>query len=108
MPTAPTARAGWYKRNEITITPWLFLAPGVVMFALYVIIPIGQSFWISLYKWNGLGALSQTGEFVGLAHYERLFTRDGAFVTSLWNNLKWMVFYLLAIPAGLAIALFLS
>ena len=27
---------------------------------------------------------------------------------SLWNNLKWLVLYLLAIPAGLFISLFLN
>lgn len=99
---------GWYKRNEIAITPWLFLIPGLIMFALYVVFPIGQSFYISLFKWSGLGSIADTGEFVGLANYEKLFTRDRAFTISLWNNLKWLVLYLLAIPAGLLIALFLN
>ena len=98
----------WYKRNEIKVTPWLFLIPGIAMFALYVIFPIFQSFYISLFKWNGLGSLADTGEYVGLANYERLFTRDRNFNISLWNNLKWLVFYLLAIPAGMMIALFLN
>ena len=38
----------------------------------------------------------------------KLLTRDRAFNTSLWNNLKWLIFYLAAIPAGLFIALFLN
>ena len=101
-------RDSWYKRNEIKVTPWLFLIPGIAMFALYVIFPIFQSFYISLFKWNGLGSLADTGEYVGLANYERLFTRDRNFNISLWNNLKWLVFYLLAIPAGMMIALFLN
>jgi multiple sugar transport system permease protein len=37
----------------------------------------------------------------------KLFS-DRAFEISLWNNLKWLVLYLLAIPTGLAIALFLN
>jgi len=94
----------WYKRNEIAVTPWLFLLPALAMFALYVIWPIGQSFNISLYKWDGLGE----AEYVGLDNYERLLTRDRDFNTSLWNNAKWLVFYLAAIPGGLAIALFLN
>ena len=98
----------WYKRNEIAVTPWLFLLPALFMFALYVIWPIGQSFNISLYKWDGLLPLSEGGEYVGLAHYERLMTKDKAFTVSLWNNAKWLLFYLLAIPAGLGIALFLN
>lgn len=33
-------KQGWYKRNEIAITPWLFLVPGLIMFAIYVVFPI--------------------------------------------------------------------
>lgn len=94
----------WYRNNQIAITPWLFLIPALVMFALYVVYPIGQSFNISLYKWDGLGE----AEYIGMANYEKLLTRDRAFNTSLWNNLKWLIFYLAAIPGGLFIALFLN
>ena len=95
---------GWYGRNEIAVTPWLFLIPATIMFALYVIYPILQSFNISLYKWDGLGQ----PEYVGLANYEKLLTDDRKFNTSLINNVKWLMFYLLAIPGGLFIALFLN
>ncbi|MBX2806636.1 MAG: sugar ABC transporter permease [Hyphomicrobiales bacterium] len=91
------------KRNEIAITPWLFLAPGVLFFLFYVIFPIFQSFDVSLYQWDGLGE----ARYVGLANYQEL-VNDRAFEISLWNNLKWLVLYLLAIPAGLFIALFLN
>ncbi|WP_416882166.1 carbohydrate ABC transporter permease [Marivita sp.] len=100
--TDPPKR-GWYKRNEIAVTPWLFLAPAILFFAVYVIIPIFQSFSISLYDWDGLGQ----AEYIGLANYQELMN-DRAFEVSLWNNLKWLVCYLLAIPAGLFIALFLN
>ena len=59
-----TRPKGWYARNEIAITPWLFLIPAMIMFALYVVWPIGQSFYISLFKWDGLG---EETEYVGLA-----------------------------------------
>lgn len=94
----------WYAKNQIAVTPWLFLAPALFMFVLYVIWPIGQSFNISLYKWDGLGE----AEYIGLENYEKLLTNDRAFNTSLWNNAKWLIFYLLAIPGGLFIALFLN
>jgi len=98
----------WYKRNEIAVTPWLFLIPAILMFSLYVVWPIAQSFYISLFKWDGLRSISQSGEYVGLANYEKLIFNDRAFNISLWNNLKWLIFYLLAIPAGLMISLFLN
>ena len=41
-----TARsAGFWKRNQLKIAPWVFLAPGAAMFVLYVLIPIVQSVW---------------------------------------------------------------
>ena len=100
----------WYARNQIAVTPWLFLLPALFMFALYVVWPIAQSFNLSLYKWDGLNSPDGEflGEYVGFANYEKLLTDDRAFNTSLWNNAKWLVFYLLAIPAGLFIALFLN
>ena len=93
----------WMQRNRMVITPLLFLLPGALFFIVYVISPIFQSFQISLYDWDGLG----TAEYVGLDNYRELVT-DRAFEVSLWNNLKWLVLYLLAIPAGLFIALFLN
>ncbi|MBO6882460.1 MAG: sugar ABC transporter permease [Marivita sp.] len=103
LPDTDPPKRGWYKRNEIAVTPWLFLAPAILFFAVYVIIPIFQSFSISLYDWDGLGQ----AEYIGLANYQELMN-DRAFEVSLWNNLKWLVCYLLAIPAGLFIALFLN
>lgn len=99
-----TAERGWYKRNEIAITPWLFLILPIAFFAVYVIIPIGQSFWISFHQWDGLGEKT----YVGLANYERLLTDDRKFGISFWNNIKWLILYLLAIPMGLFISLFLN
>ena len=93
----------WLQRHRMTVTPLLFLLPGVLFFLVYVITPIIQSFNISLYDWDGLG----TATFVGLGNYEELID-DRAFEISLWTNLKWLALYLLAIPAGLLIALFLN
>lgn len=87
----------------MTLTPWLFLLPGILFFIVYVVFPIIQSFQISFYKWDGLGEAT----YVGTKNYTDL-VNDRAFEVSLVNNLKWLLLYLLAIPAGLAIALFLN
>ena len=104
---AHAAPHGWWRRNQQTLAPLLFLAPGVLFFLFYVIFPIFQSFQISFYEWDGLGE----AEFIGLRNYEDLYwewvDRD-AFYVSLKNNLIWLILYLLAIPAGLFIALFLN
>lgn len=97
------ARSSWWRRNQQIVTPWLFLTPGIIMFLAYVIIPIFQSFWLSFYEWDGLGEKI----WLGFANYIELFD-DEAFYTSLKNNVLWLVLYMLAVPAGLGIAIFLN
>ncbi len=107
LAAAQAAPHGWWRRNQQTLAPALFLAPGVLFFLVYVIIPIFQSFNLSLYEWDGLG----TAEYVGLRNYEDLyweFVDRDAFYVALKNNVIWLFMYLLAIPAGLFIALFLN
>ncbi|MCP4789409.1 MAG: sugar ABC transporter permease [Gammaproteobacteria bacterium] len=93
----------FWRSNQQRIAPWLFLLPGVLMFLIYVIIPIFQSINISFYAWDGLGEK----DYVGVANYVELMD-DEAFYTSLKNNIIWLVLYMLAIPAGLFVALFLN
>lgn len=93
----------YWKANQQRLAPWLFLAPGVAMFLIYVIWPIFQSINISFYAWDGLGEKT----WVGVENYIELMD-DEAFYTSLWNNVLWLVLYMLAVPAGLFVALFLN
>lgn len=95
--------AGLWRARQRSLAPWLFLAPGVAMFLLYVIVPIFESIAISFQDWDGLGE----ARFVGLSNYAELWW-DEAFYTSLRNNVLWLVLYMLAVPAGLFIAIFLN
>ena len=99
----------FYKRNKIAVAPWLFLAVGLVLFMGYVIVPIFQSISYSFTRWDGLYDINGiwTGEWVGFHNYKVLFD-DPNFYTSLWNNVLWLVLFMLAVPAGLFIALFLN
>lgn len=83
--------------------PFLFLTPAVVLFSVYVIFPIIQSIWLSFYEWDGLGEKT----FIGLSNYFELFT-DEQFWTALVNNIYWLIFFMLAPPIGLMLALFLN
>ncbi|MET0941173.1 MAG: sugar ABC transporter permease [Mesorhizobium sp.] len=103
VPMQAATQTSFWKRNQRTLAPWLFLAPGVLMFLVYVIAPIFQSIWISFYDWDGIGAAT----WIGLGNYVELFD-DDAFYTSLTNNVLWLALYLLAVPAGLFIAIFLN
>ena len=89
--------------NALTVMPVLFLAPAFLFFTVYVILPIFQSIYISFFEWDGLGDMT----YVGVENYLEMFD-DDEFYTSLKNNLLWLILYMLAVPAGLFIALFLN
>ena len=93
----------FWKNNQLKLSPWIFLAPGIFMFSLYVIFPIFQSISLSLYQWDGLGVKT----YIGADNYIELLD-DEYFYTSLKNNVIWLVLYILAVPAGLFAALFLN
>ena len=60
----------------------LFLPPALVLFTLFVILPMGEAAWYSLYHWSGYGPPEQ---FVGLRNFEVMFDHR-AFLTALKNN----------------------
>ncbi|WP_338130448.1 sugar ABC transporter permease [Cohnella ginsengisoli] len=82
-----------------TYAPYYFLAPAVILFAVFMVYPIVYSFWLSFQTSQG-GELS----FAGLDNYRRL-AHDGIFWTALKNT-----FILLAIqvPLMLGIAIVLA
>ncbi|NCF48915.1 MAG: ABC transporter permease subunit [Bacteroidetes bacterium] len=100
---AQPRRSSWWRRNQARVAPWLFLTPGICLFSLYVLYPIFQSILISLYEWDGLSPAS----YVGFANYIEL-ADDEQFYTSLWNNVRWLVMFILALPIGLGLALCLN
>jgi multiple sugar transport system permease protein len=101
--SARSQQPGWWTRHRLAITPWLFLAPALVMFTVYVIVPIFESIAISFYDWDGLGEAT----WIGLGNYVELWG-DRDFWVAVKNNLIWLVGFLLAVPMGLALALFLN
>lgn len=88
---------------------WIFLSPAILFFGLCVVYPLLHSIWMSFHAWDGAQTLDGRAEitWVGFANYLELAT-DRRFHTSLQNNALWLGFYLLALPVGLAFALFLN
>ncbi|TAT99731.1 carbohydrate ABC transporter permease [Rhizobium ruizarguesonis] len=60
----------------------IFLPPALLLFTLFVIMPMGEAAWYSLYKWNGYGTPT---EFIALRNFQVLF-RNAAFTQALVNN----------------------
>lgn len=103
MPASTARRSSYWRRNQRALAPLMFVAPGALMFSIYVVMPIFRSMSISFYDWDGLGAM----KWIGFGNYQELWS-DPAFVVSLKNNVIWLVLYMLAVPAGLFIAIFLN
>jgi len=71
----------WYKKNSIAIAPYIFIAPNVLLFLIFMIIPIIFTFYISFHDWGILGA----PVFIGFQNFVKLFS-DKVFWTSLGNT----------------------
>ncbi|MEM7737501.1 MAG: hypothetical protein AAF267_17105 [Deinococcota bacterium] len=44
----------WWRNNQRKLTPYLFIAPTVSIFALWVLIPILYAAYMSFFEWNGI------------------------------------------------------
>ncbi|MGN7291987.1 carbohydrate ABC transporter permease [Rhizobium sp. SAFR-030] len=83
----------------------IFLPPALLLFTLFVILPMGEAAWYSLYRWNGYGTPT---EFVGIRNFEVLFN-NAAFSRALINNgLIIVVSLLLQIPLAIWLAVMLG
>jgi raffinose/stachyose/melibiose transport system permease protein len=83
----------------------IFLPPALLLFTLFVILPMGEAAWYSLYRWNGYGTPT---EFVGIRNFEVLFN-NAAFSQALINNgLIIVVSLLLQIPLAIWLAVMLG
>lgn len=79
-----------------------FLLPGMAIFLLFVLMPIGQSAYFSLFDWNGFGPLT---DFVGGGNYSRLFSHS-VFQAAITHSLLIMTLSLvIQLPIALALAL---
>lgn len=66
----------------------IFIAPGILLFTLILLVPICQAVYYSLCDWNAL----TKPNFIGLGNYIKLFTNDDTMRTALKNSLFFMVF----------------
>ena len=72
------------KRHRIH---YLFMAPYLILFALFTILPVILSIGLSFTYFNGL----ETPEFNFLDNYYKLFLNDDIFITALKNTLVFAV-----------------
>lgn len=89
------------RRLQDTLTVILFLLPAIVLFLIFVVYPIFQSIYYSLFDWKGLGPAV---DFIGLDNFKKILS-DKVFLKALKNGLLIILF---ALTVQLPFSLFLA
>ena len=88
------------RLNEQKIS-FLFIAPVVLLFVIFVVGPLIASLYWSFTEFNGL----QAAKWVGLSNYKNIFFNDPRF----WKSVRNTILYTAGvIPAGIVLSLFLA
>ena len=74
------------RKEKISISSYMFLLPAGVIYISVIVFPVFYSFFISLFRWNGIGRMT----FVGFNNFIDLFI-DAIFIKALTNTLIWTV-----------------
>lgn len=77
-----------YKQKGRGRFVFLCVAPAVILFTVFMVIPTLQVFWLSLFKWGGYSAEGKT--FVGLSNFQKLLG-DEKFLKSFQNTILLIV-----------------
>ncbi len=67
-----------------------FIAPGFLIYTLFMIIPLGVAFYYSFFSWSGMGDMI----FIGLDNFKKIFLEprmSGIFWNALGNNFSYML-----------------
>ena len=80
----------WMRKNG---TGYAFLLPFLILFAVFVIVPVAVAMYYSLTNYN----MIQPARFVGISNYSQLILDDDVFLISLKNT---MVFAVITGPIG--------
>src|ERR1044071_5856787 len=89
------------RRRPGSLTPYLYLSPFLLFFAVFQIYPIFQGLYVSLTKWD----LATPPRFIGITNYINLLSTDTLFWTALRNTSLFVALnapLAVAIPLGLA------
>jgi raffinose/stachyose/melibiose transport system permease protein len=83
---------------------YLYLLPGLVVFALFVLAPLGHAAWLSLFDWDGVTA----GTWTGLSNYKAVVS-DPQLRSAFVHGFVLVAFYAVGpIVIGLALAAAMS
>ena len=82
------------------IIGWLFVVPALLMYALFVLVPLLMSIQYSFVRWNGFGPMT----WVGLDNYVRVL-QDPDLLETVFNALRLVLFFsIIPVSLGLIVA----
>ncbi|WP_371744487.1 carbohydrate ABC transporter permease [Georgenia sp. TF02-10] len=81
------------------LTPYAFLAPAFVVYAAFLLYPLGRAVQISLYDWDGLTLAT----FVGLANYAEVLTDPQ--LRAAFGHALVLIFFFAVLPLGIGLVL---
>ena len=87
-----------FKKNA----PILFLLPYVLLFLVFIIVPVGMAVGLSFTNFDAI----QRPQFIGLTNFVNLFTQDLIFLQHVLPNS--IIFALIVGPGGFALAFFIA
>ncbi|HET6455746.1 MAG TPA: sugar ABC transporter permease, partial [Armatimonadota bacterium] len=73
--------------NQERRTAALFLAPAILLYGVFFVLPMAQAFYFSLFRWRGL---SQNKELIGIQNFAQL-AGDPIFWMALKHNFTFLV-----------------
>lgn len=104
-PPRPARASARRRRNRGALLIWAFVAPALVVYTTFVLVPVALAAVYSFFNWNGLGALDR---FIGIDNYTRALT-DPVFLNAMLHNGGIVVLSLVVQgPLAIAIALLLN
>ena len=83
-------------------SPYVFLAPYLLLFSLFIVVPVVMAAGLSFTNFDGI----QRPQFIGLVNYVNLFTQDLIFLQYVLPNT--IIFALIVGPGGYALAFFIA
>lgn len=89
-----------FRNSQIKWIPYVFILPSMILFLMFVIVPVFRTFWLSLHHWDVLFP----PVFIGLENYQRVF-QTGLFWQVLKNTAQYVVGF---VPSQTAAALALA
>src|SRR6266571_2584603 len=106
----PTRRRAGGIRGRERWAGLLFVGPGLAVLLIFLVVPIGLAFYVSLTRWDGLSSPFGNGaKFTGLQNYRSLLTEDSLtrqnLAVSVRNNFYFVLF---VVPIQTMLALFLA